>query len=172
VECSRRDAADRARARRDAERGAWLDAAQAQWVAAEAYCSGNLYSPYGLAELARVERASGLAAAGNGLALWRGSDGWAEKRASRELLNFWAASGGRLSWARWQSDQAAQARAYRGERELERMAAVVPASVPEVPARVPVASLADRIDAMASEMRARVDSMAARMLAELRGVVA
>jgi hypothetical protein len=126
------------------------------------------------------------------MALWRGSDDWAERRASRELLNFWAGHGGRLSWARWQSEQAAQARAYRDERGLAKLAAVVGGGREcqgESPGPVspdsltghgiksrasllpPATVLAGRADAMVAEMRARVDTLAARMLAELRGVV-
>src|SRR5215472_7692698 len=49
-ECGRRDRADRAKRRADAERSAWYEAAHAQYLAADAQCAGNLLSDLGKRE--------------------------------------------------------------------------------------------------------------------------
>jgi hypothetical protein len=178
--------AARAQARADADRSAWYDAAHAQWQAAEEYCRGNLYSPLGLAELARA--ADRGAPSGDGMALWTCSDAWAERRASTELRNFWADNGGRLSYATYRRQQAMAARAYRDQRDLDRMAA---AEVPEprevrapvaprlatrpVPAPRPAGSIARYITAVNAAtastdlFSARIDALAARLASRAYG---
>lgn len=119
-ECARRDRADHAKRRADADRSAWYDAAHAQYLAADAECAGNLLSELGNAEGISRE-----------MALWTGSDAWADRRASEELRNFWERNGGRLSLANYRRQQAMQARAYRDERDLDAMpAAPMPAPRP------------------------------------------
>lgn len=117
AESDRRDRADRARARASAERAAWLDAAHAQYLAADAECAGRL-----------LARGADIADA---LSLWRGSEAWARGQASEELCNFWDVHG-RLSLAEYRRQQAMQRRAARDERDLDRMRAPAPEVAPEV----------------------------------------
>ena len=170
AECGRRDRADRSAAKRKAERSAWYDAAHAQYLAADAQCRGNL-----LSDLGRREDI------GQEMALWTGSDAWADARASEELREFWYQNGGRLSLANYRRQQALQARAYRDERDLERMgAAPVPASRPvrevrasrpvrPVAAPRPAGSIARMITALghlerqADRTAARIDALAAHL---------
>ena len=113
-----REAKDRARARASAERAAWLDAAHAQYLAADAECAGH-----------RVRDGVSVADA---LSLWRGSEAWARGQASEELNNYWDVHG-RLSLAEYRRQQAMQRRAARDERDL----AAMPAPAPERTAPAP-----------------------------------
>lgn len=108
AECARRDAADKRKARASAERAAWLDAAHAQYLAADAECAGHL-----------VRDGADVADA---LSLWRGSEAWARGQASEELNNYWDVHG-RLSLAEYRRMQAMAARAERDERDLAAMGA-------------------------------------------------
>jgi hypothetical protein len=114
ADLSARKASDK----RQSERSAWYDAAYAQYLAADAACNGYLLSDLGKRE--------GI---GQEMALWTGSDAWAERRASEELREFWYLNGGRLSLANYRRQQAIAACAYRDERDLEKEAnhAVSPA---------------------------------------------
>ena len=173
AECARRDRADRSAAKRKAERSEWYDAAHAQYLAADAQCRGNL-----LSDLGRREDI------GQAMTLWTGSDAWADARASEELRAFWDANGGRLSLANYRRQQASQARAYRNERDLDRMTAApvaeprpvqrAPRTAPrpvrtERPAPRPAGSIARYITALGAVERqadrtaARIEALAAHL---------
>jgi hypothetical protein len=107
AECARRDRADRARQARQAVEATWIDAAFAEYLAAETDCRGHLFSRKGEAE--------GIADA---LSLWRGSEAWARARASEELCEWWDAHGGRLSLARYRRELATAKRLAREEYEF------------------------------------------------------
>jgi hypothetical protein len=161
--------AARQHARADAERSAWYDAAHAQYLAADAACNGYLLSDLGKRE--------GI---GQEMALWTGGDAWAERRASEELREWWYLNGGRLSLANYRRQQAIAARAYRDERDLERMPApsARPATVRAprpvmrpVTAPRPAGSIARYIGALRAArtetdlFAARIDALAARLAA-------
>jgi len=65
-------------AERQALRAEWVDFAHEQYLAAEAACCGNL-----------VRRDSPVP---DGWSLWSGTEAWARKNATEELLEFWAAN--------------------------------------------------------------------------------
>ena len=116
--------AAKAKSKRDADRSAWYDAAHAQYLAASEACRGHLFIP-----AARTMPG----APASDMALWTGSEAWARKWASEDLREWWDANGGRLSLATWQRQQAAQARAYRDERDMAAMAAQTAAAKPARP---------------------------------------
>ena len=124
AECARRDQADKRKAKASAERAAWLDAAHAQYLAADAECAGHL-----VADGAEVADA---------LSLWRGSEAWARRMASEELNNYWDAHG-RLSLAEYQRQQAMARRAERDARDLAAMPAAP--ERPERPERRPAPAM-------------------------------
>jgi hypothetical protein len=77
AETDRRDRAAKAKARRDGERGAWVDAAHAQYLQADEVCRGNL-----------VNR-RGYAAGVSDWSLWSGPEARAMAYATEELREFW-----------------------------------------------------------------------------------
>ena len=80
AEARRREALERAQAKRDAERRTWEEGAHAQYLAADAVCRGVL--------LSRAGKRAGVSE----WSLWRGPEPRAMKYASEELREFWYAN--------------------------------------------------------------------------------
>ena len=112
AERSRRAAAQRRYAARNAGlAGEWMDAAHAQYLAAEAACCGNL-----------VRKGSAVT---DGWSLWSGTDAWAMQEATEELREFWYANP-RVTVGRYRQ-QATAGRVAQREDQAGRPAPVVPA---------------------------------------------
>ena len=69
---------------------------EAEFLAAEAHCRGNLLSRRGLAE-----RPDGTKVVADPVALWQMSDTHARAYASEELRGYWDDGHARLTFAEW-----------------------------------------------------------------------